>query len=235
MLNVRAFGVILILCAGVATASEDAFNLKTPPKDARPMALDVFNFDRDALGKPPAHFALAVAGEEPETQWQVKRDLQAVSPPNVLAQTGKGEPGDYVSMMLLEGRPLEHGEVAVQFRVMTTEGDQSAGLVWRYQDPKNFYEVVASAQDESCSVYRVKKGKRKLLDQQAAVITPYTWHELRVVFVKDNYSVFVNKELTVGGKDSGLQGAGLAGLCAQGDTAAQFDDFDVSKTTAPAQ
>jgi hypothetical protein len=191
--------------------------------------LNVISLAQDPIGKPPVQFTFAVTGEGQDIHWDVQLDHLAAARRPILVQSGKAEPGDNVALALLNGVMLQNGEMDVRFKVNSGEDDQSAGIVWRYQDPQNYYLARASAKDESCSVYRVKKGMLKLLDTQQVTVMPYTWHGLRVVFVQKNYTVFVDGELVVGGKDSGLMKAGKVGLCTLSDSAVHFDDIRVSR------
>jgi hypothetical protein len=199
------------------------------PKDAVLPPVATFNFDTDALGKPPSRFSLAVTGEGRDIHWEVVRDGKAPSPPNILVQNGSAKPGDNFALALLDGIVKDHGDISVQFKALSGDENQSAGIVFRYQDPGNYYVIAANAQDETCTLYRMKKGKLKLLDTKDAIITPLTWHELRVTFVKDNYTALVGKELVLGGKDSSFKNPGLVGLWTQSDSHIAFDDFRVSQ------
>jgi hypothetical protein len=187
----------------------------------------VINFDHDVPGQLPKQFTFAVTGEGPDIHWEIRDDPQPPSPPNVLAQSGKVDPVDNFALALLNGEMLEHGEVAVHFKAIEAEDPETAGIVWRYQNLKTYYVVCASAREDMCRVYRVQNGKRKLLDEQAVTITPYTWHELRVIFVNKNYSVFVDRELILGGKKASSLKAGQVGLLT--DSSIRFDDFSVSR------
>lgn len=203
--------------------------LPGPPKNAVAVPLNVISLDQDPIGKPPAQFTFAVTGEGQDIHWEVQLDHLAVKRHPLLVQSGKAEAGDNVALALLNGAALQNGEMDVRFKVNSGENDQSAGIVWRYQDPQTYYLARASAKDDSCSVYQVRKGVLKLLDTQQVTIMPYTWHDLRVVFVQKNYTVFVDGELVVGGKDSSFLKAGGVGLCTLSDSAVQFDNIRVSR------
>jgi hypothetical protein len=209
-------------------AGEDQ-GLKAPPKNAVAVPLNVVSLAQDPIGKPPAQFTFAVTGEGQDIHWEVQLDHFAATRHPLLIQNGKAEAGDNVALALVNGVLLQNGEMDVRFKVTSGEEDQSAGIVWRYQDPQTYYLARASAKDDSCSVYRGRKGVLKLLDTQQATIMPYTWHDLRVVFVQKNYTVFVDGELVVGGKDSSFMKAGGVGLCTLSDSVVQFDDIRVSR------
>ncbi len=139
------------------------------------------------------------------------------------------KPGEDYSVGLLNDILLDHGEVAIRFKTLTTEGDQAAGIVFRYKDPQNYYMMIASAKDEMCALYRVKGGKRKKIDSQDVIVTPLTWHKLHITFVQENYTAFVDGELALGVKDSSFKDPGRIGVCIKSGSQIAFDDFRVSK------
>ena len=225
----RIWMLTLLLGAGLQASAESGHALKQAPKGAKPIPMESYDFDHDAAGKPPERFTLAVTGEGPDFVWEVSADHTAPSRPNVLVQSGTAGPGDNIALALLEGTTRQNGEASVKFKLMSGEEDQSAGIVWRVQDPQTYYMVLASAVTEDCSIYCVRKGKLKLIDSQSVIVSPYLWHELRIVFVNGSYTAFVDKEVVVGGKDAKIPGPGRIGLCTKSDSVARFDDFRVSK------
>ena len=217
----------LVIFLGLAATT--VYALDTLPKDAVPAPQAVFNFDRDALGKPPSRFRFEVTGAGPAIRWEVRQDPRAPSAPNVLIQSGKANPGENFALALLDNVALDHGEIAVRFQALAGDEDQAAGILYRYQDPRNYYVIRASSKEDNCALYRVKKGKIKLLDSKDVIISPYTWHELRITFAKDTYTALMDGELILGGKDSSFKGAGLVGLWTHSDSVMAFDDLRVSQ------
>jgi len=216
----------LLLCAAAVRA--DSPMPAALPKDAVPAPVAVFNFDRDRLMNPPRHFTLAVTGEGPGIRWEVQRDFHAPSKPNILVQIGKANPGENFALAILNDIHLDHGEVAVRFKVLAGEEDQAAGIVFRYKDPQNYYVIRADGRDDTCALYRVKNGKRKPLDTKNVIVTPYTWHELRVIFTCDTYTAMIGDEPVLGGKDFSDE-AGQVGLWTKADSHIAFDDLRISK------
>ncbi len=141
----------------------------------------------------------------------------------------KTKPGEDTALGIINTKPVEHGEVAVRFKTLSTEGDQAAGIVFRYQDPSNYYVIAASAKDESCALYRVRNGKRKKIDSKDVIVSPLSWHELRVIFTQDKYTALVDGELALGVKDSSLTAPGRVGLWTPAGSQIAFDNFRVSR------
>jgi hypothetical protein len=141
----------------------------------------------------------------------------------------KAKPGDDAALGLLNAKPVDHGEMVVRFKTLATEGDQAAGMVFHYQDSSNYYVMVASAKDESCTLYRVLEGKRKKIDSKDVIVSPLTWHEFRVVFAQDKYTALVDGELVLGVKDSSFTTPGLIGLWTPAGAQIVFDNLRVSR------
>src|SRR5690242_299985 len=107
---------------------------------------------------------------------------------------------DHDTIWLLENTARENGEASVRFKALSVDGDQEAGILFRYTDAKNYYAVVANAQIEQCALYRVKDGTWKMEDSQDAITTPLTWHELRVIFTPEGVTALLDGQLTLGDK-----------------------------------
>src|ERR1700719_4177489 len=105
----------LLLCTMIAQGAQNLAP-EAIPKDAVIPPVATFNFDTDALGKPPSRFSLAVTGEGPDIRWEVERDLHAPSAPNILVQNGMAKAGENFALALLDGFVLDHGEIAVRFK-----------------------------------------------------------------------------------------------------------------------
>jgi hypothetical protein len=141
----------------------------------------------------------------------------------------KAKSGDDAALGLLDVKPVDHGEVVVRFKTRSTDGDQAAGIVFHYKDLSNYYVMVASAKDESCTFYRVRDGKRKKIDSKDVIVSPLAWHEFRVIFTQDKYTALVDGELVLGAKDSSFTTPGLLGLWAPTGAQIDFDNLRVSR------
>jgi hypothetical protein len=210
-----------------------AYSLDLPPKSAIPLPSVTFNFDKDTPGTIPSHFIAAVTGDGPSVHWEVRRDYHPISRPNILVQSGRTEPGANAALLILQPGPFDHGEISVRFKILSGGEDQAAGILWNYRDPQTYSVVRASAQEDNCAVYVIKRGKRKVIDQKAAVVTPYTWHELRLVFTRDRYTAFVDGELAMGGINFKSLAPGQVGLWTSSDSNVAFDDLQVAPLTFP--
>src|SRR5665213_1297835 len=89
--------------------------------------------------------------------WEVRSDKTAPSHPNVL----KGMPvagGATPPVALFDKVVCLNGDLSVKFRINGSQRGNAAGIVWRYQDPKNYYLLTLSADDRNIVLQRIRNG-----------------------------------------------------------------------------
>ena len=138
---------------------------------------------------------------------------------------------EHDTLWLLDNEKRQNGEAVVRFKTLAIEGDQDAGIIFRYQDTKNYYTLVASAKDETCALYRVRDGDWKKIDSQDAIVTPLTMHELRIIFAQDRFTAMLDGQLVLGTKDSSFKDAGGIGLWTKVGSRIAFESFRLSTRT----
>jgi hypothetical protein len=208
--------------------AEDTFLPETDlPANAAPIPAATYSFDQDVAGAFPKLFEEANLGEGTTAQWIVKTLHDAPSRPNGLTQKALAD-GKSTLILLLKSAARSHGEVAIRFKTLSTSDQQISGIVYKYQDPKNYYLLATSTRDDTCSLYRVKNGKRKEIDSKPTLMAPLKWHHLRLVFSENTFTTLLNDEAVMGGKEKSTAG-GRVGLFVAGPSQVVFDDFQVSK------
>lgn len=198
------------------------------PKDAVPAPVILFTFDRDPVGALPAGLEVPRVDAQRAESWGVQELQDAPSPRHVLGHRSKGGAKESSAMLLLSGA-RDHGELALQFKTLSTEDDQTLGFVFHYVDAQNYTLIAVSTKDDKGSLYQVKKGKRKLVDSLEVLAAPYRWHELRLVFTDTTYTALLNHELLLGGKTKRLETPGAMGIFAASNTTVAFDNFQASR------
>jgi len=106
---------------------------------AASVAAQTFNFDQDEVGKTPQGFSSALTGKGKIGNWVVMKEGTAPSQPNVLAQTDRDATGYRFPVCVFDSVMLKDADISVKFKPVKGEGDQAAGIVWRYQDKDNYY------------------------------------------------------------------------------------------------
>jgi hypothetical protein len=182
----------------------------------------VFTFDADAAGQPPAGFLFAEAREALAGRWTVK----PAEATQVLVHTGDAVNGRGAALAVVKGQALQEGELSVRVRML--DGERSAGLVWRYKDPRNYHMVQFTLGEQSIALYRVVDGNRVRLENEDDLeLDSSAWHALRVVQRSRSVRVYLGGIRVFEDRDRTTDVAGAVGFWCAGNTTAQFDDFRV--------
>src|SRR5215469_11551653 len=120
---------------------------------------EVVRFDA-ALGTLPPGWTVAMTHAGGEPRWQIARDASAAGHSTVLAQTSQDKTAGRFPLAIWNGASLRNGEVSVSFKTVSGIVDQAAGIVWRYQDPSNYYIVRANALENNIVLYKVENDVR---------------------------------------------------------------------------
>jgi hypothetical protein len=184
----------------------------------------------------PAGWTVAMTHSGERPRWEIALDNTAPSAPHVFAQTSKDPTAGRFPLAIWEGVSLRDGEVSVAFRTVSGKIDQAAGVVWRYNDPNNYYIVRANALENNVVLYRVENGARVSIAPRGLPSRSYgvkhniprgQWNHLRVVFRDDLFVVFLNGERMFDAEDRTFRKAGKTGLWTKADSVTYFDDFSV--------
>jgi hypothetical protein len=190
------------------------------------------NYDAARQGQLPPGWSAPASHK-----WEVRSDKTAPSHPNVL----RGAPGDATEsdppLALFDKIVCRDGDLSVKFRIEGSRGN-AAGVIWRYQDPRNYYLLSLSADEKNIVLQRIRNGVAELIatsgGKPAAVgvsedIRPGQWHVIKVSFRGPRVQVFFGNRSVFTAQDAGISGPGKTGLWAKGPNGAAFDDFRIDK------
>jgi hypothetical protein len=203
----------------------------------------VFDFEGDEPGGVPAGFSAALSGEGRAGVWKVLNDPGAPAGPKVVAQTDAGRTGYRFPVLVLDGTNARDLELSVRCKAVSGEKDQAAGLVWRYQDPLNYYVVRSNALEDNVVLYKMENGKRSDLDVKGtrfgflsygvdAEGPAGEWNELRVEVAGELFTVTFNGKQIFEVEDSTFTEAGRVGLWTKADSVTWFDDLRLTVNDA---
>lgn len=199
---------------------------------------EVIRFDSAQPGSLPTGWTVVMTQPGTAPKWEVLKDASAPSKPNVLAQVSVDGTDSRFPMAIFNPAICRDGEVSVKFKTVSGKADQTAGLVWRYRDPNNYYLVRANALENNIVMYRVEAGNRILLAPKGRPpktlgvrhrIPSRTWSILKVSFKKSHFEVYFDHRKVFEAEDSTAPQAGKVGLWTKADSVTYFDDFQVSK------
>jgi hypothetical protein len=192
-----------------------------------PCRAETINFDRAASGSVPAGWTVAMTHQGGPPKWEVLEDNSAPSKPNVLAQISNDRTVARFPLAIWNGTGIRDGTLEVKFKALSGVVDQGAGLVWRYQDPNNYYIVRANVLEDNVVLYKVQNGERVSLLPKGAVSNTYgvkhkvpkqVWTTLRIDFHGRMFSVSLDGQKLFEVDDSTFTGAGKTGLWTKSDS-----------------
>jgi hypothetical protein len=198
---------------------------------------EVIGFDRAIPGKLPQGWAVAMTHAGAPPRWESVRDESAPSPPNVFAQLSQDQTAGRFPLAIWTGASLQDGVVRVAFKAVNGSIDRAAGIVWRYQDPNNYYIVRANALENNVVLYKVENGIRASIAPKGLPSRSYgvkhqipsdRWNHLEI-----HFTVFLNQERLFEAQDMTFEKPGKVGLWTKADSVTYFDDFTISGQRRP--
>ena len=192
-----------------------------------------YNFDSAKPGTLPPGWTAVVTNT---ARWQVLRDPTAPSPPYVLALTSNPAAGR-CPLAILDKMIVKDGDLSVKVKPVSGREDRAGGLVWRYQDPNNYYLVRANALENNIVLYKIEGGRRTPLVSKGAAPMSYgishtvpanQWSVLKVQFRGPLFSVYFNHKRLFQVQDTTFSQAGKVGLWTKSDSVIYFDDFRIA-------
>ncbi len=202
------------------------------------MHMDFDSFEVDA---PPPGFTTALSGGGAAVAWVVREDATAPSGKKALVQTSTDTTNYRFPLCIYDGLLVADVTVSTKFKAISGSVDQAAGIIWRYQDPENYYVVRANALEGNVVLYKMHHGKRTDLKPVDAgwlsygkkvPVPPGHWHELRLTARGKRFTVFLNGEHVFDVEDDTFTAAGKVGLWTKADSVTAFDDLRVSPADA---
>ena len=192
---------------------------------------DAVNFDNQKPGNPPANWTITTTRATQTPAWEVRQDATAPSRPNVFEQlsTTGGEP-DF-SLAIFDKAICRDGDLSVKFKIADGQRRiKAAGMVWRYQDQRNYYLLRFSVDEKNVGLFRVQDGRMRTIP----MVVPHDlrtgqWYVAKVIFRGPNFRVFVGNRQLFDATDDSPGTPGKTGLWTRAGTVASFDDFRIDK------
>ena len=197
---------------------------------------EVIRFEADTPGTVPRGWSVAMTHNGGAPRWEIVRDESAPSPPHVLAQLSQDRTAGRFPLAIWDRTSVVDGSVSVAFKTVDGAVDQAAGIVWRYQDPNNYYIVRANALENNVVLYKVENGVRLSIAPEGLPSRSYgirhdiprgLWHNLRIDFHGGSFVVVLNGEKLFEAEDRTFAESGKTGLWTKADSVTYFDEFTV--------
>jgi len=200
----------------------------SPSQGQVPASATTIDFDHFESGPVTKEFTPLLDGFGKEASWEIRPDPAALSGTNVLAQTSYDQV-DYRFPLLVYNKIIaKNVRVAVQFRPVSGQIDQVAGIMVRFQDPKHFYVVRANALDDTVQLYRVVDEEHQMIGKESARVATGQWHSLEVTAQDAALTVSFDGRRLFDARDETFLTAGKVGLSTKSDGVILFDDLQVT-------
>jgi hypothetical protein len=181
-----------------------------------------FQFSKEEVGKVPKGWEAVVSA------WKVVEDDTAPSKKGLVLAQSSASSSQVFNLCVAKDTNYKDVEVSVSFKAIKGKNDQGGGIVWRYQDAKNYYIARMNPLEDNYRVYKVVAGKRIQLDtKENLTVKAGEWHTLKIKMVGDHIECYLDGKKQLDVKDDTFQKAGKVGLWTKADAQTYFDNFAV--------
>ena len=201
-----------------------------------------FNFNETTTGAPPTNFLAVLAGGGQPGDWRI---ITAEVPPllapltdkalvvarhGVLAQTSSDPTDERFPMLIFTGEKFRNFKFTTRFKIVSGVTEQMAGIVFRYQNPSNYYVVRASALGKNVRFYKVVNDVRSDPIGPTVTVTDGVWHTLGVQCEGNQINISFDDKPVMPALGDNSFTEGLIGFRTKSDAVSYFADAMVDYT-----
>jgi len=148
----------------------------------------------------------------------------------VLAQIARDPTDEHFPFLVYDGEEFGDFHFTTKFRCQDGKVEQMAGVVFRYQDPLNYYVVRASALGDTFKFYKFVEGFRSQPIGRSLKIPKGRWGELTVVCKDNKIVVLLNGKVAIPELVDNSFRVGKVGFWTKSDSVSYFTDARVKYT-----
>lgn len=196
-----------------------------------------FNFGEYPAEQTPSNFLSTINGRGKPGDWKVILDMAPSAMPArdtnapsmtqhaVLAQLDRYPVDQHFPLLVLKDDTFKDFTFSTRFKIVDGTIAEMAGIVFRYQDEKNFYVLMASVLDQHFWFFKIVDGQRseKLIGPPIQ-IAKNEWHEMSVRCEGNHiHCLLDDKEIIPMITDSSFS-VGKIGFWTKSDSVSYFTD-----------
>jgi hypothetical protein len=181
-----------------------------------------WDFQSDRVDAAPSGFSFGRTGRGREGRWVVVRDPTAPAGDHVLAQLDADDTDDRFPVAVADAPLLRDLRLEVRCRPVSGKTDEACGLVFRFQDPDDYYVARANALEDNVNLYRVVKGRRREIEGWSGKVTRDAWHTLAIEARGDHLQVFWEGRPIIDVHERTFPQAGKVGVWTKADSVTHF-------------
>ena len=208
-----------------------------------------FDFETLDSKQPPLGFASVLEGGGKPGLWKViedevpgyfsafSKDSANVQKKPVLAQLSEDLTDERHPMLIFEDDTFKNGTFEAKFKLVKGIIETMAGLVFRYQDPQNYYYVRASGIGQSFAFFKVVNGQRGEPVMISREIETGQWYKVSVKMDGAEFTVRLNDEPAFPTLTDHTFTQGKIGFWTKSDSVSYFADprLDYEPRVIPAE
>lgn len=210
----------------VDKSSVDQLSKTVADKPQRDVTKFTANFESDATDTLPSDWKAYRTGTGKTAAWVVTQHEKAKSGKQVLVvkePTNKGE-----TFNVLVYRPAEYEDFYAKaaLRALSGEEDQGGGIIFGYQNKKNYCICRLNPKEGNIRIYKVIDGQRQQVASEDVKLEPDRWYELYIEKRNARLICYLDGK-KLGGldkRDQHFLQKGKLGLWTKADACTAFDD-----------
>lgn len=194
--------------------------------DLKSQVRQKWDFESTSLGELPKGWKQERTLQlRPGSQWEVQDSSSGRS--RSLAQiSAEGEKKQF--NLCIADKSIGDLTLSVQLKAKAGHIDRGGGIVWRHQDPLNYYIMRWNPLELNLRLYKVVEGIRTQLDTAEAPGDPNAWHTIKIVSVGRDIRGYFDGKLLIEAEDDQFLNSGNIGLWTKADAVTNFDELTVT-------
>lgn len=215
---------VRIIVTGCIVAMLTGCSEETDPQDKKVQ----FSFDPKTVSQQAIGWVAAETnGKGTPAVWRIVRDGFAPSPPHVMAVIKTENYGQTYNLMVAHSGVYRDLELSAYVRSGKGKEDQGGGVLWRAQNPENYYLARWNPLEKNFRVYVVRNGRRRQLASMDTRTDSRLWQRIFIIHQGDRITAVLNDEEPLVLEDQSIRKAGNVGLWTKADAATFFDEVIV--------
>lgn len=191
----------------------------------------ILDFGTAGAEQSPDGFTNVVAGEGVAGLWLARVDESLGATNNiVLTQTRKNLKDEHFPMCVYQREKFDDFTLTTKFKIVDGLVEQMAGIVFRFQDEKNFYVIRASGIGNNIRFYKVVAGIRSQPIGPALEMKVGEWHDLKIECRGNKIRAWFNGREAIPELTDTSFAKGKIGFWTKSDSVCRFADTRINYT-----
>ncbi|HEV8543925.1 MAG TPA: family 16 glycoside hydrolase [Verrucomicrobiae bacterium] len=201
----------------------------------------IFDFTKEQPNETPTNFLSTVSGEDKPGLWkiieaEVPSSIPSITPNApparrpVLAQLSRDLTDEHYPILVYTNGVFADFTFTTRLKCVSGVVEQMAGIVFRYQDEKNYYYVRASAKGNTFRFLKLVAGQRSAPIGPEMQIPAGVWHDLSVECRGNQINCFFDGKQAIPTLTDNSFSSGRIGFWTKSDSVSYFTESRLTYT-----